>query len=379
MCISKIEPFAIDLFCGAGGLSKGLMDANILIKASVEYDKTAIQTYIYNIGNHVIDNDIRNVSSEEILFKAKINTGELFLLAGCPPCQTFSALKKGDSSNDMRNELVFEYVRIALETKPLFILMENVPGMARGRGKEIFKKAKKDLESQYVVIADILNCANYGVPQKRKRLVLHGIRKDIYHKLKKVNPNFQLELPQPTHTEYPDKYPNLQPWVTASVIKGLPPVKAGVACDNTHKPFNHETNGLSEINLKRIQYIRKHGGDRTCLPDALQLPCHKKSKVGYTDVYGLIDYNQPAPTITSGCTCFSKGRFGHPEQDRALTVREAARLQSFDDDFLFWGSRGQAALQVGNAVPPKLAYSSGIYFLHLLDLLKETEKNKSNL
>ena len=123
--------------------------------------------------------------------------------------------------------------------------------------------------------------------------------------------------------------------------------------------------------IQIFRYIRNHGGSRECLPTGLQLTCHKKKNVVYSGVYGIIDDTQPAPTMTGGCINFTKGRYGHPTQDRAITVREAARLQSFRDDFIFTGTRGQTALQVGNAVPPLLAKASGQYFLHILHLLHQ--------
>jgi len=125
---------------------------------------------------------------------------------------------------------------------------------------------------------------------------------------------------------------------------------------------------MSDINLRRIRYIREHGGTRTCLPDTLSLPCHKNSS-GHTDVYGIMDMTKPAPTITGGCMHYSKGRFGHPFQDRAISAREAARLQSFDDDYKFSGNNTHVALQIGNAVPVKLAEASGLYFSNLFKII----------
>ena len=276
------------------------------------------------------------------------------------------------TNKDERNNLIMEYVRIVLELQPLFIQLENVPGLKRGRGKKIFKKATDQLSALYEINSDILNCADYGIPQKRKRLVLHGIRRDAFQLLKKSIPDFTVALPQATHSETPNNQHNntLHPWVPARVaFNNLPAVIAG---QNAPLGFpNHETNGLSPINIERIQYIQTHGGSRNCLPERLQLPCHQKNNVGYTGVYGVIDPNQPAPTMTGGCITYSKGRYGHPTQARAITVREAARLQSFTDDYIFSGTRGQAALQVGNAVPPLLAQASGTYFLNILKQLQE--------
>lgn len=358
---------AIDLFCGAGGLSLGLEKSNIEVPIGVEINTTAATTYQNNLNGLVIQNDVRNITGEEILQQLNLRVGELFLLAGCPPCQTFSSLQKDDVTNDDRNNLIFEYTRLISEIRPIFILMENVPGLPNGRGKSIFSKALGQLRQEYEVQYGVLNCADYGVPQTRKRLVLHGVRKDIYGLLLQHDQNFKVTLPEPTHTKDMNHQTRI-PWVTAGMVLGnLPAVVAGEQAPLGYP--NHETNGLATVNIERIQYIRAHGGSRNCLPGRLQLSCHKKSNVGYGGVYGIIDQNKPAPTITGGCICYSKGRYGHPTQDRAITVREAARFQSFPDTFVFSGSRGETALQVGNAVPPLLAEASGNYFMDLLNRL----------
>lgn len=368
MAFDNIQPSAIDLFCGAGGLSLGLQNADINVRLGIEINPIAAETYQNNLPGYVLIRDIKTVTSEEILNMLNMAPGELFLLAGCPPCQTFSSLQKDDVSNDDRNNLIFEYVRLIQGIRPLFIQMENVPGLKRGKGKKIFTKALLELSEEYEIISGILNCADYGIPQQRKRLVLHGIRKDAFSTIKQNSPDFILELPSATHAKDPGEDSHLLPWVPSRVaFLGLPAVAAGDHAPNGYP--NHETNALSAINLQRITYIQQHGGSRTCLPDELQLPCHKKRGVGYTGVYGIIDESKPAPTITGGCINFSKGRYGHPFQARAITVREAARLQSFPDTYIFYGSRGQTALQVGNAVPPHLAEMSGRYFLNLLNLL----------
>ena len=370
MAFNTISPDAVDLFCGAGGLSRGLEDAGIHVLAGVENNEIAATTYRNNLPGTLIIDDIRNVLSDIVLNTIHKTSGELFLLAGCPPCQTFSSLQKGNVENDYRNNLIFDYVRMAMELRPLFILMENVPGLKNGRGKAIFERATNELAENYILTNDVLNCADYGIPQTRKRLVLHGIRRDVYEILRNLDPEFEVSLPVATHTANPTAHPGLQQWLTsAKAFQNLPPVAAGAPAPAGYP--NHETHGLRDINIQRIQYIHQHGGTRTCLPENLQLPCHRNGRANYTDVYGIIDPHQPAPTITGGCITFSKGRYGHPYQDRAITVREAARLQSFRDNFVFYGSRGQTALQVGNAVPPMLAEASGRYFLNLLNILQQ--------
>ena len=370
MAFNNIPINAIDLFCGAGGLSRGLHDAGINVPLGVEINQTAANTYQHNLPGQVFVEDIRNIDANRILQRLGIAAGNLFLLAGCPPCQTFSSLQKDDTEGDERNNLIFEYVRLVRDIQPLFIQLENVPGLKTGRGKKIFKQATDELGQWYELTSGVLNCADYGIPQTRKRLVLHGIRRDAYDLLRTVDNNFQVSLPSATHTNDPANNPNLLPWVTAQVaFVNLPPVAAGAPAPNGYP--NHETNGLTDINIQRIQYIRTHGGNRTCLPPDLQLPCHRRGNVGFTDVYGIINPALPSPTMTGGCITFSKGRYGHPFQNRAITVREAARLQSFPDTYVFSGTRGQTALQVGNAVPPKLAEASGRYFMDLLNRLHQ--------
>ena len=307
MAFNNINPIAIDLFCGAGGLSLGLEQSNITVPLGVEINAIAAQTYTNNLNGNVLQDDIRNITGHEILERLNLQVGELFLLAGCPPCQTFSSLQKDDVTNDARNNLIFEYTRLIRETRPLFILMENVPGLANGRVKQIFAQALAELEPSYHVLYDVLNCADYGVPQTRKRLVLHGIRNDVYQLLIQNQPNFKISLPSKTHTNDPQQNPNLLPWVTAGQAlqnNALPAINAGQPAPVGYP--NHETNGLAEINIQRIQYIRTHGGSRNCLPPHLQLPCHQRNNVGYSGVYGIIDVTKPAPTMTGGCICYSK-------------------------------------------------------------------------
>lgn len=345
---------AIDLFCGAGGLSTGLKKSGFEVCLGVDIDEAALKTYKNNLKKtKVLREDIKKVTGTDITKLTKIKKGDNFLLAGCPPCQGFSSLGKRDAT-DEKNQLVFEYVRIIEELEPTFILMENVPGMSSGVGKEIFEKVVDKLKKTYCVKYDTLNAANYGVPQIRKRLVLHGVRWDV---CSKIRISEQMILPAPTHCQ--EKRKGFKRWVTVGeAIMDLPPLAAGEEYD-TSIVKNHKTRNLSQKNVERLQEIRLHGGDRGMLPEDLKLDCHKKDNVSYTDTYGIIDPNKPAPTITSGCTIISKGRYCHPTQNRGLSIREAARLQSFDDKFEFLGTLGEMSLQIGNAVPPKLAQASG--------------------
>ena len=359
---------AIDLFCGAGGLSTGLKKSGFRLCLGVDIDEKALKTYKCNLKRtKLLKEDIKKVTGERITELTGINRRDNFLLAGCPTCQGFSSLGKRDA-NDEKNELVYEYIRIINELEPSFILMENVPGMSTGVGKEIFKNVVKELEENYHVEYATLNAADFGVPQIRKRLVLHGIRNDVYANLG-LDKEKQKILPKSTHSK--EKKKGYRKWVTVrKAIFDLPILGAGESYDDGIIK-NHKARSLSETNIERLQEIRLHGGNREMISEELQLECHKKENVSYTDTYGIIDPDKPAPTITSGCTIISKGRYCHPTQNRGLSIREAARLQSFDDKFEFQGNMGEMSLQIGNAVPPKLAQASGKVIINYMGLYED--------
>ena len=343
---------AVDLFSGAGGTTSGLKKAGIKVAAAIEIDKWAAQTYRHNNPEVVLfEADIRNISGKKIIDNISLKSSDKLLLVACPPCQGFSTIGKKDV-NDERNQLIFEYLRLIQELKPDFLLMENVSGITSKKNKQIFTRFLDMIESNYLITYEVLNTADYGVPQVRKRLVLHGIKKE------NIDRNFKIQLPPKTHSKEGKGHTKM--WVTAEVIMDLPEIKCGEEFVG-EGVYNHVSNKLSEDNVKRIRYIRKNGGSRSSLPEELILNCHKNNR-GHTDVYGIIDISKPSVTITGGCMTYSKGRFGHPTQDRALSAREAARLQSFDDSYVFLGNRGELAKQIGNAVPVKLAEASGKYF-----------------
>ncbi len=342
---------AIDLFSGAGGTTAGLKKAGIDVRIAVEIDKTACQTYYYNNPEvQLLNQDIREISGEKLLNDLNLKEDEKLILVACPPCQGFSAIRK-NGNNDSRNMLIFEYLRLIKEVKPHYLLMENVTGLMKGNGKFIFESFLEEITS-YDVVYDILNSADFGVPQTRKRLVLHGKRKDLV--------SDKIRLPKATHSK-DDK--TLQKWIDASIILDLPPLEAGETYISD-TVFNHTCHNLSKLNKKRMEYIRKNGGSRICLPEELQLNCHKNYS-GHTDVYGIIDINKPVSTITGGCMNYTKGRYGHPFENRALSAREAARLQTFEDNYKFIGNKNEIAKQIGNAVPVKLAYESAKVFVEI--------------
>lgn len=383
----RIKYAAVDLFSGCGGVSCGLTLAGFKIKSAVEIEKKAVETYLnYKPLSkvYVLNKDICEINGDRILKAANLKKDELYLLAGCPPCQNFSRQNphNKEKSEEERKKLLFEFLRIIEEIKPPFILMENVPGIRAHINENIMTEFSYRLNSLYDVYDDILNAANYGVPQIRKRFVLHAVRKDIGKELKSYG--FVFSLPKATHNKWGTE--GLLPWKTVrEAIDDLPKIKAGELYQGDIEIQNHKCAALSEINLQRIKEIRKNGGTRTGLPKELVLKCHKKKDTkgnifgGYRDVYGIMDPDKPSPTITGGCLSYSKGRYGHYNQDRAISIREAARLQTFPDEFVFSNSLLDSALQIGNAVPINLVRASGLVFHDAIRIININRKRKNYL
>lgn len=395
--MNNIKIKAIDLFSGCGGVSCGLIRAGFEVVAAVEIEPAAVKAYknykpLSKVN--VLEKDICNLTGQDILTAGGINKGETYLLAGCPPCQNFSFQnrKNKSKSEDVRKKLLFQFLKVILDVYPPFVLMENVPGITsktkhndengvpQASNKEILDSFFNELRDEsrpenkrYFIVSGVLNAADYGVPQIRKRFVLHAVRYDIYKTLTKKG--FVFGLPETTHSEIGEN--GLKKWRTVrAAIENLPPIVQGETyVDPDRKIHNHCCAGLSEINIKRMQIIRKNGGSRTGLPDDLTLDCHKKLRkdgtvyAGHKDVYGIMDYDKPSPTMTGGCLCYTKGRFGHPTQDRAISIREAARLQTFPDDFIFENFVTSSGLQIGNAVPVKLVEASGLEFIRCINVL----------
>lgn len=320
-------PTALDLFSGSGGLTLGLKQAGFQVLGAIEVDKLACDTYRENHPEVKLwERDIRDIEVSEIKKSLGLRRRQLDLLAGCPPCQGFSSLRTLNGSRlvqDDRNDLVLEFVRFAKELLPKAIMMENVPGLAED---ERIKKVCAELrELGYHCDYRILNAVDYGVPQRRRRVILLAGR---YGEL-----SFAQAQPRKV--------------TVRETIAHLP--EAGRSGDPLHDLGENRSAKVLEL----IKRIPKDGGGRADLPDEMQLACHTKSG-GFKDVYGRMAWDQPAPTITSGCFNPSKGRFLHPEEDRAITLREAALLQGFPPDYHFSLKRGKtgAALLIGNALPP---------------------------
>lgn len=333
---------AIDLFAGIGGLSVGLQKAGFKVKASVEIDKDAVKGYKLNHPKtKVFDYDIREINTNEI--KELLKGEPLHLLAGCPPCQGFSSvrrLNRKQSVRDDRNNLVLEYLRFVKELKPLTVMMENVPGLIN---YYLFKQMVKELEDLgYNPKVEVVNVKDYGVPQRRKRLVMVGSLIGDLDISKIYSPKKTVK----------------------DAIGNLPSIDETE--DQTHKIV---ANHIPRIQ-KMIEMIPKDGGSRKDLPSEYILDCHKKENVGFNDVYGRLKWNDYSSTITGGCLNPSKGRFLHPEENRCITAREAALLQTFPKRYKFPSdvSKTAIALMIGNALPPKFSYYQS---LNIKNHLKE--------
>lgn len=321
---------SIDLFSGIGGLSLGLKQAGFDVLASIEIDEYAVKGYKLNHPDtNVYKNDIRTFDTQKI--RGLLNNEPLHLLAGCPPCQGFSSIRrlnKKRSVNDDRNNLVLEFLRFVEELRPLTVMMENVPGL---KDYYLFKKVFRELKKMgYNPKYNVINVRDYGIPQNRKRLVLVGsILGDI------------------------DIADGQNIKVTVKDIIGKLP-SPNISDDPAHKIYPNHTLKILEM----IKKIPKDGGGRKDVPE-FTLACHKKPNVGFNDVYGRLKWNDYSTTITGGCLNPSKGRFLHPEEDRCISAREAALLQSFPLDYKLPTDipKTKLALLIGNALPPKFSFA----------------------
>jgi len=333
---------AIDLFCGAGSLTLGLKRAGFNVVAGIELNTEIAKTYKANHPTtKLLIKDVREISGKEILELTGLK--EIDLVSGCPPCQGFSKLTDKYRKKDPRNDLVLEMARVIEEIAPKMVMMENVPGLAT-RGKFILDEFVGRLESiGYLVNKGVLQLADYGVPQSRRRFVLLAGK------------GFHIPLPKRTHCCKGDGKNKLKPWLTlADVIKNMEePVTLSKAIEGGGpQRFNwHVVRDLKEISIERLKAL-KAGSNRSSLPTELRPKCHIKSNKGFQNVYGRLSWEQIPPTITSGCTSPCMGRFGHPEELRTISIREAALIQTFPRHYKFDTEYMDTACDlVGNALP----------------------------
>lgn len=338
------EVLACDLFAGAGGFSLGAYLAGIHVAAAVEWDKYACQTYRSNLISTgltsaiLFENDISELSLKAVKAASGFNEKQCDILLGGPPCQGFSAHRLNNSGvNDPRNKLLLRYFEYVRTLRPTFFLVENVPGLLWPKHKK-FLDAFYDLarRSGYGVLEPkVINARDFGIPQNRRRVFILGYDR----RRTKAPPSWP---PNQTHGS-PDSEEELPCWNTASVAFERTVLRGD--------PNDIHMNHGPEL-LKTFARTPHNGGSRR--QSGRILPCHE-NHVGHHDVYGRIDPSVPGPTMTTACINPSKGRFVHPTENHGITLRQAARLQSFPDWFNFEGGIMAGGVQVGNAVPVDLA------------------------
>lgn len=336
---------AIDLFCGAGGLTRGMLDAGVTVRAGFDVDGACKHAYEHNNrGAKFFECDVARLTAKRL--KTLWGPRSIRLLAGCAPCQPFSAAANASRlEDDPRYELLTHFLRLVRGTRPHLVTMENVPAV---RAHKPFEKFVEQLrEWDYDVWYKSVACTEYGVPQTRRRLVLLASR------IGKIGKGLMK--------------PNMDgvPKTVADVIGHLPRLKAGEV--DPDDPI-HIARALTGINLKRMK-ASKPGGSWKDWPESLRSPCHTRAEgESYASVYARMKADEPSPTITTQFFNFGTGRFGHPSQHRTITPREAALLQSFPPGYEFV-PQGADVFQstlgrmIGNAVPPKLGEAIGRTFL----------------
>jgi len=344
---------AVDLFCGVGGLTHGLIKGGVDVSAGVDVDDSCEYPYEANNGARFIKADVAEMSSEDIV--KLFEPGKVRLLAGCAPCQPFSTYSRKGRNKRYEEQwpLVKKFGSMVREIQPELVTMENVPQLV---DHQVFNDFL-DCLGGYCVWWNVIECERFGVPQTRKRLVL------IASRLSAAG----LEL-KPTHNN---------PVSVRSVIGKLESLAAGQA--SGADPL-HVASKLSSINLERIR-ASKPGGTWRDWPKELQAQCHKKATgATYPSVYGRMEWNKPAPTMTTQCFGYGNGRFGHPDQDRAISLREAAMLQTFPKKYKFAKREQEIVFSrlgrlIGNAVPVRL----GQVIAQALVRHVEESKNNSNI
>jgi DNA (cytosine-5)-methyltransferase 1 len=330
----------VDFFSGCGGTSEGLREAGFKIRAGIDMDAEAASTFRANFPEAAfIERDIRKVRVSELRCVLPARRTRPVLFTACAPCQPFSKQNGQRGGKDQRVYLLDEIHRFVREFRPEYIFVENVPGIQRIRSDRgpVGRFKKMLAEFGYAIDCEVLDFLEFGVPQTRRRFVL------VASLLGAVG------FPEKTHGKGKIPFATVWDW-----IADLPPIEAGA--EHPDIP-NHRAAALSPLNARRLMSTPE-GGDRRDWPKGLAPICHKGHR-GHTDVYGRLRRDRPAATLTTRCISFSNGRFGHPIQDRALSVREAACLQTFPREFVFKGSLDGMASQIGNAVPVLLAKRFG--------------------
>jgi len=335
-------PVIVDFYCGAGGFTRGALDAGAYVASGIDIDFRARETYEYNNKNTngcsvlFIKKRIEDLTKKNLRDILKPFKNQPLVFVGCPPCQPFTNLGTDKTGSQGSKETLTAFINHVLYFKPRFIAVENVPGIRAPKYGKIWEKSVSRLKNTgYQVRDEIIDAKRFGVPQTRRRMFLIAA--------------YNESPPWPVESHGAKRYQKVRDALSG---KGLRRLAAGKK--DPSDPM-HFAARLSEKNIERIKATPKSGGSRTSWPPHLQLDCYKKF-TGYTDVYGRMDWKKPAPTLTTRFNSLSNGRFGHPTQNRAITPREGSLLQTFPRDFQFLAPSINANVcHIGNAVPPLLA------------------------
>ncbi|WP_341900568.1 DNA cytosine methyltransferase [Fluviicola taffensis] len=337
---------AVDFFCSGGGMSYGMQDAGIQILAGIDFDKSCKETYEANIkGAEFIHADVFELKEQELEKKLKLNRNDdNLILIGCSPCQFWSRINTNKTKSEKSKNLLIEFARFVEYFRPGYVVVENVPGVLRrkeesGLNQFIDWLKENGYENPHF---EVHNVNNFGVPQNRKRftLIASRVTEEEIKPIETIGKKLVVED-------------------VLGVENGFPKIGPG------HKDetgFLHTTTNLTDINKERLKLVKKNGGNRMGFannPD-LQLKCFVGKENVFIDTFGRLWWNKPSPTITTKFCSISNGRYAHPEEDRGLSIREGAVLQSFPKTYIFKGtSIGNITRMIGNAVPPKYATAVG--------------------
>jgi DNA (cytosine-5)-methyltransferase 1 len=335
---------AVDFFCGAGGVSCGFRDAGIEVIGGIDINPSFRETYEKNNNAPFFERDVSNMKVDELMELVAITKkDDNLIFVGCSPCQYYSNLKSDKSKSKNSRLLLDDFEKFVSFYKPGFVFIENVPGLETKAGSPL-DKFKRSLQRQgYKFDDEVVNAKYFDVPQNRRRYILIASRLNSGIKLPEQNKKGEIPTVEKAIGNY----------------KQFPVVSDGYVDESG---FQHSVAKLSELNLQRVKQTPKNGGSRMAWENnpELQLECYKRHD-GHRDVYGRLSWKKPSSTITTRFIYTSTGRYSHPEQDRGLSLREGATLQSFPTNYRFYSnSQGDIATMIGNAVPPKLAKAIGI-------------------